>query len=235
MLHARAAARAVAAVARAESERVTRLNREGQNASTRDVEGARAALDKATLDVADTTARLGFAWGPLADQGEALADELVSGRAALVRIDLPAGVIVTPPPAAVTLAATTNSARPRVARIVGRAPTTDPALQGDAYFGLVLDDPPLPGAVLAATVPHAATAVTGVAVPASAVVWLDGSAVVYAERAPGEFERRSVTLGPRRDDQWNVSAGLAAGDRVVIAGAARLLSSEIVSTGPAAD
>jgi multidrug efflux pump subunit AcrA (membrane-fusion protein) len=44
-----------------------------------------------------------------------------------------------------------------------------------------------------------------------------------------------VTLGPRTDDHWIVTAGLATDERVVIAGAARLLSAEVVGTAPHED
>src|SRR5205085_7618265 len=44
VLHARTAARSADAAARAEHERVLRLHRDEENASTRDVENARAAL-----------------------------------------------------------------------------------------------------------------------------------------------------------------------------------------------
>ena len=103
-LHAAAAARATATLARAEYERVERLHRDDQNASTRDLQNARAALDKATLDLADATARLTLAWGAAGAQVEARADDLVGGRAALVRVDLPAGASVTTVPDAITVA-----------------------------------------------------------------------------------------------------------------------------------
>jgi hypothetical protein len=234
-LHARAAAREAATVARAEYERVARLHREDQNASARDLEGARAALAKATADLADATARLSLGWGPLAEQGDALADDLVAARAALLRVDLPAGVRVTPPPAAVAVATGADPALRTSARVLGRAPTTDPLLQGEGYLALLVDDPPRPGAVVPVTVPRATAPVPGVAVPADAVVWVDARPVVYVEPTAGTYERRTVTLGPRLDERWLVTAGLTPGERVVVAGAARLLSSEVLGAEPAAD
>jgi multidrug efflux pump subunit AcrA (membrane-fusion protein) len=58
---------------------------------------------------------------------------------------------------------------------------------------------------------------------------------VYAAPAAGAFERRDVALGPRLDDRWIVTTGLAPDERIVVAGAARLLSAEVVGGEAAAD
>jgi len=228
MLQARAAAAATTTLSRAEYERVARLHRDDQNASTRDLEAARAALDKATVDLTSASARLTLGWGAAAEAGDAVIDGLVAGRLAVVRVDLPAGVVLTVPPTAVTI-------RGRAARVLGRAPTVDPLVQGDGWLALVDGDPPRPGAVLTVLVAHEPEPTVGVAVPATALVWVDGRATLYAEPAPGEFERRTLTLGSRIDDGWIVTAGVVPGERVVIAGAARLLSSEVMHAEPGAD
>lgn len=234
-LHVVAATRAAAAVASAEYERVTRLRREDQNASQRDLESAHAALEKANADLADAAARLQLGWGAAAESGKAIADDLVAGRVALVRIELPAGVHLTTPPATVTLAVTDDPADRRAARILGRAPNTDPLLQGESHLALLADDRPRPGAVLPATVLRDAAPVAGVALPTEAVVWVDGQPAVYVELGAGEFERRTVRLGPRRDDHVIVTAGVDASTPVVVAGAARLLSAQMLGAEPAAD
>jgi hypothetical protein len=230
------AARSAETVARSEYERVTRLEAHDLNASRRDVEAARAALDKAAVDATNARARVALGWGVAADQAEAFVDELIAGRKALLRVDLPAGARLTSPPALVTIvdAPGADAAAARTARVLGRAPTVDPLVQGEAYFAVVADDPPRPGAVLTVRVPGGST-VSGVTVPASAVIWADGHPIVYTEPSAGTFERRPVTLGPRTDDHWIVTAGLATDERVVIAGAARLLSAEVVGTAPHED
>jgi hypothetical protein len=234
-LHARDAAQAAATVARAEVERVTRLNREDQNASTRDLEAARAAVATTTAGLGDATARLMLAWGAAAETAATFADDLVAGRAALVRVDLPAGAIVAPPPTTVTVAAVGTPNHRVLARVIGRAPTIDPLLQGEAYLAVVTDDPPRPGTMLAVTLHGDGSPDVGVAVPAAAVVWVDALPAVYVERIAGSFERRPVTLGPRRGDRWIVTTGVAFGDPVAVAGAARLLSSEMIGAEPATD
>ena len=63
-----------------------------------------------------------------------------------------------------------------------------------------------------------------VLVPAAAVVRDGASAVVFVERRPGEFERRSVVLGRQGRDKVEVSAGLKPGEKVVTTSALLLLN-----------
>ncbi len=233
-LHARAAARATAAAARAEYERVTRLHRDDQNASTRDLEAARVASERAALDAVDAAARAAIAWGAAVETAAAAADDLVAGRAALVRIDLPSGVRLASMPAHAVVTPIGAPDAGRTARVLGPAATTDPQLQGDAYLALVDHDPPRPGAVLAVKIARDDAPSRGVAVPVSAIVWADAKPVVYVEVGPNAFARRDVTLGFVVGDQRLVG-GVAAGERVVSAGAAQLLSAEVLAATPAED
>src|SRR5262249_26871613 len=158
---------------------------------------------------------------------------LVAGRVALVRVDLPAGASIATVPDGIAVAEIARPSRTHVARFIGRAPAIDPLIQGDGFFAIVADDPPLPGTALSAPLTRDAT--TGVAVPESAVVWVDARPAVYAESSDGAFARRTIALGPRIDGRWIVTAGVTAGERVVVAGAARLLSAEVLKTAPAED
>jgi membrane fusion protein, heavy metal efflux system len=62
-----------------------------------------------------------------------------------------------------------------------------------------------------------------VTVPPGAIVRDERRTTVFVERKPGEFERRDVTLGPRREDTVVVTRGLASGDRVVVDGTMLLM------------
>jgi cobalt-zinc-cadmium efflux system membrane fusion protein len=79
--------------------------------------------------------------------------------------------------------------------------------------------------------------VRGLAIPTSALVDDKGIAVAFVQRAGETFERRELTLGIRSDDDVHVTAGLAAGERVVTKGAYRVhlasLSSELPAHGHA--
>lgn len=56
-------------------------------------------------------------------------------------------------------------------------------------------------------------------VPFSAVIDTGDRRVVYVDRGDGNFDGVEVTLGPRSGEYYQVVKGLAAGDRVVTAGA----------------
>ena len=59
-------------------------------------------------------------------------------------------------------------------------------------------------------------------VPASAIVQEYGRSVVFRERAPGEYERRTVTVAAPFGNAVPVLGGVQAGDRVVVDGAVLL-------------
>jgi len=61
---------------------------------------------------------------------------------------------------------------------------------------------------------------TGLLIPASAILRNEENLpFVYVERTDGSFARQSVTVGQRVDDTYEISAGLASGDSVVVDGA----------------
>ena len=61
---------------------------------------------------------------------------------------------------------------------------------------------------------------TGLLVPVSAILRDDENLpFVYVAQPDGSFARRQVTLGYRVGDRYDVSAGLRAGDRIVVEGA----------------
>ena len=60
---------------------------------------------------------------------------------------------------------------------------------------------------------------TGLLIPVSAVLRDDENLpFVYLAEADGSFARRQITLGPRVADDYEIPAGLHAGDQVVVAG-----------------
>jgi membrane fusion protein, heavy metal efflux system len=66
---------------------------------------------------------------------------------------------------------------------------------------------------------HSRSENTGLLVPISAVLRDDENLpFVYVAQADGSFARRPITLGFRVADQYEVPAGLRAGDQVVVAG-----------------
>jgi multidrug efflux pump subunit AcrA (membrane-fusion protein) len=130
-------------------------------------------------------------------------------------------------PATVELDAATGATYQATVRAVDLLPTT--STQGGVSYHVRLDlgngaygdgraaPTPRPGmsAVVRLTVNRATGAVT---VPASAVVNADGRDTVWAVRG-GKAERVPVTLGVQGEDVVQVTTGVAAGQRIVVAGA----------------
>jgi membrane fusion protein, heavy metal efflux system len=72
------------------------------------------------------------------------------------------------------------------------------------------------------TIRHAGALRSLPVIPRSAVVQEYGRAVVFVEQAPGQFERRDVTLGSSSGSSVAVLTGVQGGDRVVADGAVLL-------------
>ncbi len=58
--------------------------------------------------------------------------------------------------------------------------------------------------------------------PPGAIIQEYGRSTVFAERSPGQYERRQVTVGPPERERVPVFSGVQAGDRVVVDGAVLL-------------
>lgn len=63
-----------------------------------------------------------------------------------------------------------------------------------------------------------------VTVPSGAIVQDEHRTTVFVERTKGEFERREVSLGPRRNDSIVITSGLGRGERVVVDGTMLLMA-----------
>jgi cobalt-zinc-cadmium efflux system membrane fusion protein len=72
------------------------------------------------------------------------------------------------------------------------------------------------------TVRHAGAPRKMPVLPPGAIVQEYGRSTVFAERAPGQYERRQVTVGAPVSDRLPVLSGVQAGDRVVVDGAVLL-------------
>jgi len=72
-------------------------------------------------------------------------------------------------------------------------------------------------------------------VPEIAVVQVGTEAFVYRVTKEGIAERATVTLGARRRGEVEITAGLAAGDRIVTEGSNKLRDGVRVADAPAAD
>jgi multidrug efflux pump subunit AcrA (membrane-fusion protein) len=194
----------------------------------------------------------------VAVEAGALLAQVVDFRRQLVRLDLPAEVLAAGPPAEVDLFAPAaappalrgagnrpqpgEESRPVKAALVGPAPQVDPAVQAAGYWYEVRDDSAHAGPAAAwrpglfvqafVKVPGAPPR-EAVAVPATALLYHQGRALVYVRVDPGKYARREVEVLGREGDRCTLAArlglapaGVAPGEAVVARQAQVLLSEE---------
>ncbi len=222
----RRTARRGAEIASRELRRVSALHREADDASEREVEAARLAEERARADRTRAEARFIDVWGPeVGARGDlpALVEDLARHARAVARIELPAGAAIPEAPRLLSLSAPTLGRFELASERLGAAPSTDAALQGPALLLLLGPGAPAPGTALLAEI-ASGRAASGVQVPDSALVWHDGHALVFVAHAGDTFETRPVVLGGALAAGWQVTKGLALGERVVTRGAQQLLS-----------
>jgi multidrug efflux pump subunit AcrA (membrane-fusion protein) len=162
----------------------------------------------------------------MAVEAGAVIARMVDFRHTLVRMDLPQSVLAGGPPAKLELSA--DPARTFLATPVGPAPQVDPASQFLGYWYAVDNATAWrPGLFVKGWLSVAEAApVTAVAVPADALLYHQGRALVYVTIGAGRYERREVRVLGRQGSRWVLSGGVEAGERVVSAGAQVLLSEE---------
>ena len=221
-------AQAAAAQSRAGAARAQRL------AGT---PGALAAdtVESATRQVAGDTAALALAQHRLSAviggglpaglaKGPQLQD-LASGKLKLLRATFPLGAQLSGTPASLR-AARLDAATGWTLHQVWSAPA-DASLPGRSFFALLKDGEAGEGERLLVWAPGTGAAQHGVTVPAASLVISDGKYWCYVERTAGVYVRREVTTDRPLGADYFVTQGIAAGDRIVIAGAGLLLAREM--------
>jgi hypothetical protein len=224
-----ASAGVAAETSRKEFERLKTL-RAQDNASARALEAAEATALRDQLLAESLRAKLALGWGRTIagfDKLPELAAGLAKMQAALVRVDLPAAEALPGKATGAQLVPLAADAKPIAADFIGAATTTDPQLQGQGFLFLVRGEAPAPGAALTAQIQTDGTPVSGILIPASAVVRHENEGWVYVQTAADKFTRRGVELGRLSGESYFVATGFAAGEKVVTTGAQLLLSEEL--------
>jgi len=225
-------AEATVAASAKEFERLKTLNGQNQNVSARSLEAAEAAVKRDQILLEAAKARLRLAWGDTIANRKDLPDfaqQLVSLRAALVRVDLPLGESIGRPEGDARIAPISAETNFVDAKSLGLATTADPQMQGQGFMFLAPTSTFLPGAAVVAYIATAGEAKKGVLVPSSALVRHEAEVFIYIQKAEDRFEREEVKLDLPVKDGWFVSHELEPGEKVVIAGAQQLLSEELKS------
>lgn len=221
------AARAALQASKPEYERLQKLSAQ-DNASAHALQTAEAQMKHDQSALATAEAQL------MATSDKAVLDEpadffesLAKQESVLVRLDLPAGELVTSAPtgAQLTLPGVPQSV---TADFLGRAAATDPLVQG-AGFIFVVTNPPAaltPGLSVTGFLKLPGEPMNGVIVPDAAVVRSDGRAWIYVQTSDATFARHDVSLDRPASGGWFVTNGIAAGDKIVVTAAQTLLSEE---------
>jgi hypothetical protein len=225
------ATRAAFDAADREYRRVQTLHAGNVNASERDVEAARTALERDRAAMWTAQSRVTSVWGSQALARRdlpSLAQSLVTREAGVARIDLPLGTTLSGEPTTGRLVALANArSSPVEATVLGMAADSDPTIQGRGFLLLVEHAPWPPGTALDGWLTVPGPARTGVDVPSSAVLRYGTASYVYVQTDDMTFARRAVHLDQPTKDGWFVADSLAAGESLVVTGAQQLLSTEL--------
>lgn len=222
-------AEAAAAASAAEARRASALHGQNGEVSAKDTEAAVAQARSDALHVQLLRHQLALAWGPgvgdlTSRQREALVRGLSAGAIALVHVDThnnqgQAGarsVRVDIGDGSVT------------GRVIGPARAAEPRLQSSGLIVEVVGKQAIRLAVGLTQSAHIAMASqeSGVIAPRSAIIRYEGSDWVYVRDGAGRFERRLLPDPIPGPDGYFAAHGVAAGEEVVVQGAAALFALE---------
>ena len=241
-----ALARAALASSAPAVTRLRTLHREDANVSTRQLQAAQAeaAADQAKVTAADRRLQdirdEGLQrWGATLTQWALSNDptdlaSLVSHRDCIVMVSLYPDQALPPETRSIFVGPTGERRLARQATFVSAAPQTDTVTQGETFFFKADADQLRTGMRMQAWIPQGAP-LKGVEVPGDAVIWYGGRLWVYVQKDDGLYVRRALETHHETHEGWFVTAGVRAGDRVVVSGAQMLFSEEFRTAIPSED
>jgi len=223
-------ARAAASASEQELAR-TKMLQAQSTASVRALQAAEAAAVRDRLVAQGLRDRIELSWGRSvagrADLAQ-LTHALSSQERVIVRVDLPAGEGSVIQPHGARLGALTGSGAPLEAEYIGRAPNTDPQLQGRGSLFLTAANPLqlAAGEAVTAFVELAGPSLHGVFLPESAIVRHGEESWVYVQTAGTRFVREPISLETPVSGGWLITQGLRPQEPTVTQGGQMLLSEE---------
>jgi hypothetical protein len=221
-------ARAAADVSNKEYDRLKALA-DQNSVSAKSLEEARAASTRDQLAFETSRAKFATGWGKrLSENAAEIPGSLAADRATLFRIDLPAGEISVSPRGARILSVNDGEVF-NDAKFFDAGVGVDPQTQMQSFLFQGGGSSLKPGAAVEGFVSIEGGAISGVEIPAGAVLRHEGKAWIYLQTGEGEFTRREIP-------DFGLNGGwftrdLNATNRVVIIGAQTLLSAELSSGG----
>jgi len=214
------------------AQRARTLFAQEENVSQKSVEAAEADARAAQIKYDSARQTMRMNWGEAIagltpEHLDDLIDSLAARQVELARVDLPAGQTLEHLPARATISAVEHG------RVTGATPLSfagnvDPKTLG---LGILLrveaPDPLLaPGSAVEAQFPLDAPPTRGALLPDAATLQFQGRNWVYAQSGETNFTRVEVTLDGRMVDGWFSTNAPRAGEKIVVVGAAILLSEE---------
>jgi hypothetical protein len=233
------AAESAAEASRDEFERSDQLYRNDANVArkTRDAARTQSITDEGR--VLTLRSQVLSVWGPsLVTMNpvarQRLVDELLAGRATLVRAEPVQLIPQDTPFGRAELSSLTGPAR-WTATVLGTLPQTS----APAFAGALLLSVPTSlsaGTPLQARLVEAQPGVRGPSVPASAIVRWHGTEWVYEEKPANNFVRHAVRRGARAEGRAVLEGDIPGDAQIVVVGARALLGAELnASEGQDAD
>jgi hypothetical protein len=226
-----ATAQAGASLSQAVLARIARLagTAGAESAEAHESAARQAAVDAAALRLAEakSSAILGQRPPWAGHDDSTMLAELAEGRAKLLRVTFPLGVLKGTAPNSLRVSrldAATIGER-WTARAVWDAPS-DSGIPGRSFFALLQHTDAGEGERLLvwATGDKSEPAESGILVPPSAVVVSDGKFWCYIERQPGVFTRAPLDISRPMADGYFVKDAIKPGDPIVTSAAGLLLS-----------
>jgi hypothetical protein len=201
-------------------------------------EGAaqKAAVDAAALTLAKQ--RLSSTYGqnpPWAKGGnQAVLQGMANGSVQLVRVTFPLGAVQGDAPSTLRASRIGTASGGKGWKLTSPWPApADATVPGRSFFAVMRAKDVGEGERILVWAPTGA-AQSGALVPAEAAVISDSKYWCYVEEKPGTYVRTQIDTGRPFEDGYFVTAGIKAGEKVVINGAAQLLAQES-NSGPEAD
>jgi multidrug efflux pump subunit AcrA (membrane-fusion protein) len=225
-----------------ELERARQL-KEGNNISARAYQDAETAYSQNLADAQAVRFKIQTGWGrKIADMMGPI--EVAAGTArepdkfldrlrdatALIRVDLPPGDRMENQGQTARIVSLAENAAPVTANCFDLLPALDPQTQRQGVL-FTADQPAdhrlTPGEAVTAFIRMPGEPVSGVVVPASAILRHEGEGWVYKQTDTNQFLRVAVPLDRPMDGGWFVSENLSATNHIVTGGAQTVLSAEL--------
>lgn len=231
-------AKAALEVAQKDYKRVKALYDQNENVSQKTVQAAEGTLRAEQSNVQSAQAALTASqstalqrWGRVVagwlDRGAPEIERLRLQEDILVQVTISPDQAMVSAPAAASVQ--TADGQLIAVKFVSKALRTDMKIQGRSFFYLVsAEGALLPGMNVIALLPVGETR-QGLVVPASAVVWLQGTPWAYVQVSPDRYVRREVSTEQPVSGGWFQSQGFSVGQRFIVKGPQVLLSEEFLA------